>query len=92
MGNYYWMINKHKKAFREWRRGIKEGERLGALPQLARLHFEIGKCLLEAKEKPMKLANLRGEDYLEKAKELFKRMKMDSCLEEIDRIVEMGTF
>ena len=47
-GAYYWAINKQKKALRWWHKAVQEGERLGARPQLARLYFEIGKCLLES--------------------------------------------
>ena len=91
MGTYYWMINEHEKAIGQWRRGVQEGERLGAYPQLARLYFEVGRCLLEKKGKHMKLDGLTGEAYLEKARGLFEEMEIDSCLEEIDRVVETRT-
>ena len=48
-GAYYWTINKHKKALGWWHKAVQEGERLGARPQLARLYFEVGRCLLEGK-------------------------------------------
>ena len=89
MGTYYWMINEHKKALGRWHRAVQEGESLGARPQLARLYFEIGRCLLEEEGKHMTLNGLKGEVYLEKARALFEEMKIESCLEEIDRIVEM---
>ena len=87
-GAYYWSINKQKKALGRWHRAVEEGERLGAHPQLARLYFEVGRCLLEKNGTHMKLDGLNGEAYLEKARALFKEMKMESCLEEIDRVVE----
>jgi tetratricopeptide (TPR) repeat protein len=87
-GANYWTINKHKKALSRWHRAVQEGERLGARPQLARLYFEVGRCLLEEKGKHMKLDGLKREDYLEKARALFEEMKMESCLEELDRVVE----
>ena len=91
MGTYYWTINEHEKALGRWHRAVQEGERLGARPQLARLYFEVGRCLLEEKGKHMKLNGLKGEAYLEKARALFEEMKMESCLDEIDRVVEMRT-
>ncbi len=91
-GAYYWTLNKQKKALGLWHQGIQEGERLGARPQLARLYFEMGRCLLGEEGKELKLNALKGEAYLEKARALFEEMKMESCLEEIDRVVEMRRF
>jgi tetratricopeptide (TPR) repeat protein len=91
-GSYYWTINRQKRAFRWWHRGVQEGERMGARPQLAKLYFEVGRCLLEEKGRDIKLNGLKGEVYLEKARALFEEMKMESCLEEIDRVVEMRRF
>ncbi len=88
-GAYYWMIHKHEKALGWWQKGVQEGQRLGARPQLARLYFEVGKCLIEEKGKYSKLAGLEGKEYLEKARALFEEMKIESYLEEIDRVVEM---
>jgi hypothetical protein len=91
-GTYYWAINRQKKALRWWHRAVQEGGRLGARPQLARLYFEVGRCLLESKGEYTKLDGLKGEAYLEKARELFEEMKMESCLEEIDRVLDMRSF
>ena len=88
-GSYYWAINRQERALRWWHRAVREGERLGARPQLARLYLEIGRCLFEGKSKHMKLDGLKGEECLEKARTLFEEMKMESCLEELDRVVEM---
>jgi tetratricopeptide (TPR) repeat protein len=92
MGAYYWMINKQKRALRWWHRAVQEGERLGARPQLARLYFEVGRCLLGSKGKYMQLDGLKAEECLEKARVLFGEMKMESALEEIGRVVETRGF
>jgi hypothetical protein len=92
MGAYYWTIDKHKKALGWWHRAVKEGERLGGRPQLARLYFEVGRCLLEENGRYMKLDGFKGEEYLEKARVLFEEMKMESCLEELDRVVATRRF
>ena len=91
MGTYYWVINEHEKAIGRWHRAVQEGERLGARPHLARLYLEVGSFLLEEKGKQMKLDDLEGEAYLEKARTLFEEMNMESCLEDIDQAVEMRT-
>lgn len=88
-GAFYWMINEHKKALGWWHRAVQEGERMAAHPQLAWLYFEVGRCLVEGPTKDMKLDGLKGEAFLEKARTLFEEMKMESYLEEIDRVVEM---
>jgi hypothetical protein len=92
MGAYYWTVNKHKRALRWWHRAIQEGERLGARPQLARLYFEVGRCLREEKSKHMKLDGLKGEEYLGKARVLFEEMRLESALEELGRVVETRGF
>jgi tetratricopeptide (TPR) repeat protein len=91
MGAYYWMIDKQGRALRWWHRAIEEGEHLGARPQLARLYFEVGRCLLKEKGKYMKLDGLKAEEYLNKARALFEEMKMESSLEEIDRVLQIGS-
>jgi tetratricopeptide (TPR) repeat protein len=92
MGAYYWAINKQKKALRWWHTAIQEGERLGARPQLGRLYFEVGRCLLESKGEYTNLDGLEGEEYLEKARVLFEEMKMESALEELGRVTETRGF
>jgi class 3 adenylate cyclase/tetratricopeptide (TPR) repeat protein len=88
-GAYYWTINEPKKALGWWQKSVYEGERLGARPQLARLYFEVGRCLLEEKAQYKKLDNLNGEAYLWKARALYEAMKMKTYLEEIDRVAAM---
>jgi len=87
-GAYCWTMKKHKKALNQWRQAVQEGERLGARPQLARLYFEVGKCLLESNGKYTMLDGLAGEEYLAKARALLEEMKVGSPLEEINRVLE----
>jgi len=87
-GTCYWTMKKQKKAFRKWHQAIHEGECLGARPQLARLYFEIGRCLLEDGQYT-KLDDLAGEEYLDKARALFEEMKMGPSLAEVDRVLAM---
>jgi tetratricopeptide (TPR) repeat protein len=85
-GSYYWTIKEPKRALRWWHRAIQEGERLGARPQLARLYFEFGKCLLESEGKHMELGGLKAEEYLEKARVLFEEMNLESALEDLAQL------
>ena len=75
-GAYYWTMKKHKMALNNWRQAIQEGERLGARPQLAKLYFEVGKCLLESNGKYTMLDGFAGEEYLRKATALYEEMKI----------------
>ncbi len=51
MGMYYWLIGKQRKALKWFDKSIKEGERLGARPDLSRTYMEVGKRLLEPHSK-----------------------------------------
>ena len=86
MGSYYWLIGNQKKAMKWFDKSIREGERLGARPDLARTYMEVGKCLLESKSNYMELNGLSAEDYLEKAEKLFREMDLQWDLEQLERI------
>jgi tetratricopeptide (TPR) repeat protein len=86
-GVYYWLINKQRKALKSWHKSIEEGERLGARLELSRTYFEVGKRLLEAESKYKMLNGIKAEEYLEKARVLFKEMDLHWDLDELDRVV-----
>ena len=85
-GLYYWLINKQNKAVKLWRKAIEEGERLGALPDLARTYMEIGKRFLEEKSKYKELNGISAKEYLGKAREMFQEMDLQWDLDELDKI------
>ena len=87
MGNYYWLINRYKNAFKWWNKSIKEGEWLGAKIELSRTFFEIGKHLLEPKSKHKELNGITAEEYLEKAKTMFLDMDLQWDLDELDKVM-----
>jgi len=91
-GSYYWTTNGQRRALRWWHKAVQEGERLGARPQLARLYFEAGRCLLESKRKHTELDGLKGEECLEKARVLFEEMRVESALKDLGRAVETRGF
>lgn len=86
MGLYYWLIGKQGKALKWWDRAIKEGERLGAKPDLSRTYFEVGKRLLEPRSKHKELNGMPPKAYLEKAGILFEEMGLERDLEDLDRL------
>jgi class 3 adenylate cyclase len=86
MGKYYWLIGKQRKALKWFDKSIKEGERLGARPDLSRTYMEVGKCLLEPKSKYKELNGISATAYLEKAETMFKDMDLEWDLEELERV------
>jgi tetratricopeptide (TPR) repeat protein len=86
MGDYYWLINKQSKAFKWWGKAIKEGERLGARPDLSRTYFEVGKRLLDPKSKHKKLNGIDAREYLDKARALFEEMGLKREMDNLDRL------
>jgi class 3 adenylate cyclase/tetratricopeptide (TPR) repeat protein len=86
MGDYYWLVGKQRKAMRWYDRSIKEGEKLGARPDLSRTYFEVGKRLLEPQSKYKQLNGIDAEGYLEKAERLFREMGLDHDLDELERV------
>jgi hypothetical protein len=68
MGKYYWLIGKQRKALKWYDKSIREGERLGARPDLSRTYMEVGKRLSELNIKYKELNGLNAAAYLDKAK------------------------
>lgn len=86
MGVYYWLKEKQKKALTWWSKSIRIGKQLGVRPELARTYMEVGKRLLDKKSKFKQLDGIRAEEYLAKAHTLFKEMKLQKDLDELDKI------
>jgi class 3 adenylate cyclase/tetratricopeptide (TPR) repeat protein len=86
MGDYYWLIGKQRKALKWYDKSIKEGERLGARPDLSRSYFEVGKRLLEPQGKYRKLNGIDAEGYFEKAEKLFREMGLEHDLDDLERV------
>jgi class 3 adenylate cyclase len=86
MGLYYWLVGKQRKALKWWDRAIKEGERLGARPDLSRTYFEVGKRLLEPHSKYRELNGINAKDYLTKAETMFRDMGLEWDLEQLERV------
>jgi hypothetical protein len=87
IGEYYWIIGKQKKSLKRWDQAIKKGEELGARPDLSRTYFQIGKSLLETNSKHRELNGITAEEYLEKARAMFKEMDLQWDLDELDKVM-----
>ena len=66
-----------------WDKAIKEGEQLGARPDLSRTYFEVGKRMLEPQSKDKQLNGIDATRYLEKAGILFEEMGLERDLERV---------
>jgi len=64
----------------------KEGERLGARPDLARTYMEVGRCLQEPKSKYRELNGIGAKEYLAKAEKMFREMDLQWDLEQLERV------
>ena len=85
-GTFYWLINKQNKAVKFWQKAISESERLGADPDLARTYMEIGKRFIEDKSQYKALNDIRVEEYLKKAREMFLDMDLQWDLDALEKI------
>jgi hypothetical protein len=85
MGRCDWLIGKHKKALKNWRRGIQEGVRLGAKLELSRAYREIGCRLREEKSRHAGLDGMSAMEYLEKARSMFKDMDLAWDLGQLEK-------
>ena len=85
-GQYYWLTGREQKGLTYWEQSIKEGERLGARPDLARTYFEVGKRLLEPQSKYKELNGIKAKEYLDKAERLFREMDLQWDLEQSERV------
>ena len=83
MGSYYWLIDKQKSALKYWEMSIQTGEKLGALPDLARTYMEVGKRLQEKRSKFAILNNITADDYLSKAEKIFTDLDLQWDLEQL---------
>jgi hypothetical protein len=89
MSVYYWLIGKHRKALKWFDKSIKEGERLGARPDLSRTYMEVGKRLLEPHSKYKELNGITATAYLDKAETMFRDMDLEWDLEQLERVRQM---
>ncbi len=61
MGEYYWLIGKQRKSVKWLEKSIREGERLGARPELARTYMTVGRRMQEPQSKIKERLDMAGE-------------------------------
>src|SRR5262249_20046601 len=66
-GRLCWVIGERERAIQWWQRGILEGERMRARPELARTHLELGQRLTPAGRGDRHVRNPRAAAYVERA-------------------------
>ena len=87
MGKYHWIIGNQKQSFKWWDKSIKTGEIMGARPDLSRTYFEVGRRLVEPDSKAQTLNGITAEEYLDKARTMFKEMDLQWDLDELDKVI-----
>jgi class 3 adenylate cyclase/tetratricopeptide (TPR) repeat protein len=78
-------VGKPQQALEWWARAIREGERLGTKPELARTFFEVGRRLCEGALPSTSLNGYDGPGYIERARTLFADMGLEWDLGELER-------
>jgi tetratricopeptide (TPR) repeat protein len=94
IGLYHWLNGKSHRALKWWRKGIVEGERLNAKPELARLYFEAGKRMSRDKGKVLNLNGLNAEELLKRSEEIFVKIDLEEDLRDLNeyRIVHVNQY
>jgi hypothetical protein len=86
IGEYYWLIDDQGKALKWWNNAISEGERLGSRLELSHTYFDVGKRLLEPRNKTQKVKGLEAEHYLEKAQKLFEEIGLEWGIDNFEKL------
>jgi hypothetical protein len=67
VGRLCWLIGEQERAIQWWQRGILEGERMRARPELARTYLELGQRLIAAGQGDRIVGDHRAAGYVERA-------------------------
>jgi class 3 adenylate cyclase/tetratricopeptide (TPR) repeat protein len=74
----WWVLGKHGRARKWWIQCIREGERMGARPELARAYMDVGLRIGNTE-----LNGIRGPAYLESARQMFTAMGLQWDLQHL---------
>jgi class 3 adenylate cyclase/tetratricopeptide (TPR) repeat protein len=88
MGIYNWLICDQKSALKWWHKAIREGESLGARPQLSRTYAEMGMRFCLIKDESSEPVASRAEAYLQKAKTMFRDLGLHQDLEHLNSVID----
>jgi class 3 adenylate cyclase len=83
LGEYQWLLGKHLAAVGWWERSIREAERLGSRPDLARGYLEAGRRILHAPASFAAPPGLDARGCLEKARALCVELDLQWDLQQL---------
>jgi len=87
MGVYNWLIDDQKSAFKWWHMAIREGEKLGAHPQIARTYAEMAMRFSVVKGGSSEPNVSRAKEPLLKAKTMFHDLGLHQDLEDLNSMI-----
>ena len=87
MGVHKWLTHDRKGAFKWWNKAIREGESLGAHPQVARTYAEMAMRVCTDKDKSSESDVIRANEFLRKAKTLFSDLGLHNDLEDLNSFI-----
>ena len=86
MGVYHWLIRDPKGAFQCWHRAIREGESLGARPQLSRTYAEMARRTWPGRGEASEGEESRAEEFFREAKTMFCDLGLHEDLEDLNSV------
>jgi tetratricopeptide (TPR) repeat protein len=87
MGVYSWLVGDQNKALKWWHKAIREGESLGARPELARTYAEVGLRLCAVNDESSGLDASEADKHLQKAKTMFRDLGLHHDLERLNSVI-----
>jgi len=84
MGNALWLTGQKKNAIKHYRNSIVAGEKVNGRLELSRTFFELGKRML-SNGQSRKVNGLSGQEYIDKASQLFTQMNLEYDIAELAR-------
>jgi len=86
LGNALWLCKQKKRAIKHYRLSIISGEKVNGRLELSRTYFELGKRML-SNGASFKVNGFSGQEYIDKAHQLFTDMNLNYDLQELERFV-----
>jgi hypothetical protein len=84
IGMYYLLKNNPRKGLKYFQKSIEFALHLGALPELGRSYFEMGKFLAQSNSK---YKNTSADYYLSEAKKIFEQLNLKWDIEKMGKII-----
>ncbi len=78
VGRLHWLLDEPRAAMRWWRRSVSEAERLGALPDLARMLHEIADRVPADAARAAASLGIRPERAAARAEALFAELRLEA--------------